>query len=224
MNERRSTAQILGIISVLTITVVVMVAPAFSSGCIDEDSCLASSFDESLQVLSPFQATQADCPSEFEEQVVLLINVERAKVGVAPLSIDIRLQAAARWMSDDSANEDNATSHIASDGSTPRDRIGREGYIPNFTLPVNPENIAGGHTTPDIVVAGWMQAMSGYTDNILNPIFDHLGVGYTYQDMPIFDHYWTVDFGATDDPRDPPLASCDPGFYQIPFPLVKKNN
>lgn len=205
--------------------IVEMAFPAFSAGCGAASDCL----DESLMLepMLPLPATQADCPTEFEERVILLINVERAIDGKPPLMLDIRLQAAARWMSDDMAARDEIPAdHLGSDGSTPRQRMEREGYFPNFIG--GPENIAGGFSTPDSVVAAWMGS-AGHRANILDTLFEHLGVGYTYLDNPSvpgpgFDHYWTVDFGATDDPRDPPLATCDPGFYQMPFPLVKKNN
>lgn len=208
-----------------------MVSPAFSSGCNDSESCPVDYVDEtypadsqdSFFLLNPLPASAIDCPSSFEERVILLINVERANAGVTPLSLDIRLQAAARWMSDDMANEDDIPAdHTGSDGSTLGVRIFREGYI--IAAPGAAETIAGGFPTPDSVVAAWMGS-AGHRANILNAGYEHLGVGYKYQDMPPYpgyDHYWTVNFGATNDPRDPPFTSCDPGFYQIRFPIVMK--
>jgi uncharacterized protein YkwD len=118
------------------------------------------------------------------------------------------------------ADEDDIPAdHIGSDGSTLGVRISREGYV--IAGEGAAENIAGGFQTPDSVVTAWMGS-AGHRANILNAGYEHLGVGYTYQDMPLYDHYWTVDFGATNDPRDPPFTSCDPGFYQIRFPIVKK--
>ena len=227
MKKRRTPFVIGTLFFLFTFLCVTVASPAFSSTCEAGQNCFINAVVElqradglqTNQARGALLATAGDCPSSFEERVILLINVERSIAGVAPLTLDIRLQAAARWMSDDSADQDNATSHVGSDGSTPRDRILREGYVPSFLG--GPENIAGGFPTPDSVVAAWMGSQ-GHKDNILNPIFEHLGVGYKYQDMPFFDHYWTVDFGATVDPRDPPLSSCDPGFYQIQFPIISK--
>lgn len=228
MKDRRTPLVIGSLFFLFTFLCVAVASPAFSSTCGAGQNCLTNAVvelqrDDGLQtnqLRGVLLATTGDCPSSFEERVILLINVERSIAGVAPLTLDIQLQAAARWMSDDMADQDTIPeNHIGSDGSTPRDRMLREGYVPSFLG--GPENIAGGFTTPDSVVAAWMGSQ-GHKDNILNPIFEHLGVGYTYQDMPFFDHYWTVDFGATDDPRDPPLSYCDPGFYQTQFPIVLK--
>jgi hypothetical protein len=220
MKPKRTPGEILAIFIVLTITVVMQASPAFSSDCHASGDCPHPAIDrqQKLHISKIFQATPADCPSFFEERVILLFNVERANVGVDPLSLDIRLQAAARWMSDDMADQDYIPEdHVGSDGSTPAERIIREGY--NYLITA--ENLAGGFPTPDNVVTAWM-ASQGHRDNILNPSLEHLGVGYTYQDMPVFDHYWTVDFAATDDPREAPLSSCDPGFYRQHFPIVMK--
>ena len=225
MNTRSVPIELFAISITLAIIGVVMVSPAFSSGCNETESCPVDYVNEtypadtqdSFLLLNPLPASPSDCPSSFEERVILLINVERAYAGLTPLTLDIRLQAAARWMSDDMADRDDPTTHIGSDGSTLGDRILREGYV--IAGVGAAENIAGGFQTPESVVAGWMLSPD-HEANILTPGFEHLGVGYTYQNMPIYDHYWTVDFGATNDPRDPPLTSCDPGFYQIRFPIV----
>lgn len=196
------------------------VSPVFSSDCASSLRCEGLASAVSLQVPNPkpFLATGADCPTSFEERVILLINVERANTGLSPLSLDIRLEAAARWMSDDMAVRDNVITHIGSDNSTPAERIAREGYVAT----TGEESIAGGFITPDSLVAAWMGSPGTNRDNILNPAFEHLGVGYTFDGSGFWVHYWVVVFGATAGPRDPPLASCDPGFFRMPFPVVKK--
>lgn len=210
-------------LSIITLAGILLVSvpPVFSLDCAPGLLCDQLAAGDSGEFPDPrvLLATGADCPQSFEERVILLINVERANAGVPPLSLDIRLQAAARWMSDDMASEDDIPPDlVGSDDSTTAERIAREGY----TSTAESENIAGGFATPDSLVAAWMSAPGIYRDNILNPSFEHLGVGYTYLDQPIWDHYWSVTFGATDGSRDPPLTSCDPGFYRIPFPVVKK--
>jgi len=233
MNTRRVPVELVAIFITLAIIGVVMVSPAFSSGCNDSKNCSVDYVNEtypadpqdSLFLLKPLPASASDCPSSFEERVILLINVERANAGLTPLTLDIRLQAAARFMSDDMAAVCLANplcnipiDHKSSDGREFWERILDEAYTYTFAS----ENIAAGQTTPDIVVAGWMLSPS-HRGNILSENIEHVGVGFTYLDTPSFyDHFWTVDFAATNDARDPPFTSCDPGFYQIPFPIVKK--
>lgn len=50
------------------------------------------------------------------------------------------------------------------------------------------ENIAMGQRTPEEVVNAWMNS-SGHRQNILNPNFTHIGVGYVENG-----NYWTQMF------------------------------
>jgi uncharacterized protein YkwD len=71
----------------------------------------------------------------------------------------------------------NFFSHTGSNGSTFTQRITNAGY-----------------STPAAVVDGWM-ASTGHCNNIMNPNFKHLGVGYSYASGATYRHYWTQDFG-----------------------------
>jgi uncharacterized protein YkwD len=82
-------------------------------------------------------------------------------------------------------------SHTGSDGSDPGQRITRAGYI----WRTYGENVAAGYTTPESVVAGWMQS-DGHRANILNPAFRDIGVGYAYGASSTYKHYWTQVFAA----------------------------
>ena len=55
------------------------------------------------------------------------------------------------------------------------------------------ENIAGGQSTPEEVVEGWMNS-PGHRANILNGSFRELGVGYFYQADGEYLHYWVQNF------------------------------
>lgn len=233
MKDRRTPFVIGTLFFIFAFFCTAVASPAFSSTCGVGQDCSINAVvelqrDDGLQTNRPHGAILAapgDCPSSFEERVILYSNIERAIAGLAPLTLDIQLQAAARWMSDDMAAVCMADpecnlpeDHKGSDGREWWQRILDEGYDYTFAA----ENIAGGFTTPESVVAGWMASPS-HRDNILSTNFEHLGVGYTYLNTPSgYDYFWTVDFGATDDPRDPPLSSCDPGFYQTQFPIVLK--
>ena len=166
----------------------------------------------------PFSYSTDPCPSDFETQVVVLINQERAAVGLPPLRIDTRLQNAARRHSEDMAVHD-FFSHTGSDGTKSWDRATQEGYIwTSFG-----ENIAAGQTTPEQVVAAWMASTSGHKELILDNTKEHIGVGFVYLDdgNPVdWDHYWTADIGATDEDRLAPPLVCDPSALQVYLPLI----
>lgn len=134
----------------------------------------------------------------FESQVLTLVNQKRAagascggvyKAPAPALTLDTRLRCAARKHSMDMGTH-NLFSHTGSDGSTPWQRITNAGY----TYTAAGENIAAGYSTPSAVVDGWMKS-TGHCNNIMNPSFVHLGVGYSYASGSTYGHYWTQDFG-----------------------------
>ena len=128
--------------------------------------------------------------SAFEAQVFNLINAERAKKGIAPLTRNTKLDAAALRHSKDMACN-NFVDHTGSDGSSPWERMEQAGY--NWTNAA--ENIAAGYSTPASVVAGWMNS-SGHKANILNPNLEDIGIGYAYKNGTKYGHYWTTNFGT----------------------------
>jgi hypothetical protein len=137
---------------------------------------------------------QSAAMSTFERQVFVLVNQERSKYNLAPLSEDDRLSSAARAHSQD-MSDNNLLSHVSSDGRTAGDRITAAGYRWNLYG----ENIARGYGSPEVVMNGWMSS-SGHRANILNPSFCDLGVGH----VPT-GNYWTQNFG-----RQHGVAQCPP--------------
>lgn len=129
----------------------------------------------------------------FEQEVLTLVNGQRAKVGCAALIANDKLVAAARGHSQDMADND-FFSHTGSNGSSPGDRIEAQGY--NWST--WGENIAAGYTTPANVMDGWMNS-SGHRANILNCNFTEIGIGYIYNGNDTgsvnYRHYWTQVFG-----------------------------
>jgi uncharacterized protein YkwD len=124
----------------------------------------------------------------YEDQVVVLVNQERAKVGCKPLTADSRLTAAARGHSQDMANR-NYFDHNTPEGVTPWTRITNAGY--HFSTAA--ENIAAGQTTPAQVMNAWMNS-EGHRANILNCNLRNIGVGLAYNGKHT--PYWTQDFGS----------------------------
>ncbi len=136
----------------------------------------------------------------FEQRVVELVNIERAKVGLPPLKRNSELDFAARDHTRDMA-EDNYLYHDTYDringveswvcGAFTRIRLYYSGYS------WAGENLAGGYSTPEAVVQGWM-ASEGHRNNILKDVAKEIGVGYYYGGSS-FMHYWGEDFGVKPD-------------------------
>ncbi|NML52680.1 CAP domain-containing protein [Streptomyces sp. R302] len=120
------------------------------------------------------------------DQVLSLVNAERAKAGCGPLTANATLARAAQGHSDDMAARD-FFDHTNPDGADPGDRVTAAGY-PWSTYG---ENIAMGQRTPEQVMEAWMNS-PGHRANILNCDFKELGVGIHDDGGP----YWTQVFGA----------------------------
>ncbi len=133
-------------------------------------------------------------PTTEADEVVVLVNAERARVGCAPLQVSSQLRAAAQKHTEDMAINDYF-SHTSLDGHSPWDRIRAEGY--NFWSAA--ENIAAGYTSPASVMDAWMNS-DGHRANILNCGLEDIGVGYYYLANDTgnlnYRHYWTQDFGS----------------------------
>jgi uncharacterized protein YkwD len=147
------------------------------------------------EITTPFMplthALDAGDREAWEWDVVRLVNQERANNGnLPPLKRDGALDAAAYGHSQDMGLND-FFSHTGSDGSSPWDRMEAVGYDSSYAG----ENIAGGYSSPQRVMQGWMES-SGHRANILNSNYREIGVGYYYDsDGSGFGHYWTQNFG-----------------------------
>jgi len=133
-------------------------------------------------------------PNEFELEVFRLTNIERVNNGLPALIWHDTLAFAARAHSED-LMLNNITGHTGSDGSNVGQRIERAGIT---NLRTWAENCAYGYTTPEAVVAGWMNS-DGHRANILNAIVTHLGVGYIQRPQGAsarYGTYWTQKFCA----------------------------
>jgi uncharacterized protein YkwD len=121
-----------------------------------------------------------------EQNVVQLVNVQRAKAGCKAVTADARLVAAARGHSADMAARgyfDHATPEKVDFAA----RITQAGY--RWTAAG--ENIAKGQRTPAEVMTGWMGS-EGHRANILNCAFTDIGVGVVAD--PTGALLWTQDF------------------------------
>lgn len=118
---------------------------------------------------------------QFEEEVVRLVNEERAKEGLAPLEIDETAMSLARAKSQDMVDRDYFSHEDPSDGSYMYKQLSTYFYTAG-------ENIAWGQRTPEAVVEAWMKS-EGHRANILSENFEYIGVGFV-------DYKWTQMFGG----------------------------
>ncbi|MGW5241124.1 CAP domain-containing protein [Monashia sp. NPDC004114] len=120
--------------------------------------------------------------------VVNLVNIERARAGCRPLVISASLQRAAQAHSADMAENDQL-SHDGSNGESFVSRLRAAGYRGG---PVG-ENIAAGPSSAKAVMTIWMGSRAD-RDNILDCRFTAIGVGRASSGSS--GSYWTQDFGG----------------------------
>ncbi len=109
---------------------------------------------------------------DFERKVADLVNVERAKFGLAPLTLSAELSNGARMKSKD-MRDNKYFSHTSPAYGSPFDMMKSLG----ITYRSAGENIAMGYHTPEAVVKAWMNS-EGHRANILNASYTEIGVGY----------------------------------------------
>ncbi len=119
----------------------------------------------------------------FEEEVARLVNEQRAKNGLSPLTLNWELSRVARYKSEDMARN-RYFSHTSPTYGTPFEMIRSFG----LSYRSAGENIAYGQRTPAAVMDAWMNS-SGHRANILNASYTQIGVGY-YANR----NYWTQMF------------------------------
>lgn len=120
----------------------------------------------------------------YAEQVVKLVNAERAKVGLSALTMQTNITAAANVRAKEIKQ---SFSHTRPNGSSFSSVLNEQGAA----FRSSGENIAWGQKTPEQVMQGWMNS-NGHRANILNKNFNNIGVGY-YQDEKGV-NYWVQLF------------------------------
>ncbi|MTH52238.1 SafA/ExsA family spore coat assembly protein [Bacillus mangrovi] len=121
--------------------------------------------------------------SAAEQQVVQLVNKERAKAGVKPLASDWELARVAKYKSQD-MHDNRYFDHNSPVYGSPFNMMKNFGV----TYKTAGENIAQGQKTPEEVMKAWMNS-PGHRANILQSSYTHIGVGYVKDG-----NYWTQQF------------------------------
>ncbi len=143
--------------------------------------------------------------SGFEQQVIDLVNQERASRGLNPMKRSQGLTNAARFQAAD-MSQDNYFSHDTMDrvGEKLVKMCGPWERIANYYSGANGENAAAGYSSPQDVMNAWMNS-KGHRANILNPDTRSIGVGF-YQGSGDYHFYWVQDFGTKIDTTAAPTS------------------
>jgi uncharacterized YkwD family protein len=125
----------------------------------------------------------AEGVSQVAQQVIDLTNEQRRQNGLQPLKADPQLSGVALKKSQD-MQQNGYFSHTSPTYGSPFDMMRDFGV----SYKTAGENIAQGQRTPQEVVNAWMNS-PGHRQNILNPNYTHIGVGYVESG-----NHWTQMF------------------------------
>lgn len=140
----------------------------------------------SAAILSAVPVAYAQAPTAPEQEVINLVNQQRAANKLPPLAINAQLMLAARNHSANMARQ-NTGSHVL-DNLGPGDRLKQVGYRGRAWG----ENIAWGARSAQQVMNLWMQSPP-HRSNILNAHYTEIGVGIAHSTRGV--PYWTQVFG-----------------------------
>lgn len=121
--------------------------------------------DDVVEVLSQYEI--------YSQQVLYLVNIERANYGLSALVLNDDLSYVANFK----ANEMQTLGYIDHISPVYGEPYQMLKYF-GITFSACAENIAVGHTTPAMVVSAWMNS-DGHRVNILNSKYTKLGIGLT---------------------------------------------
>ncbi|RDY27226.1 sporulation protein [Romboutsia weinsteinii] len=124
--------------------------------------------------------------ASYQQEVVNLVNVERSKQGLKPLTLNAKLSNVATTKSQDMINK-NYFDHTSPTYGSPFDMMKQFG----ISYRTAGENIAMGQRTPSEVVNAWMNS-EGHRKNILSANFTEIGVGVAKNSNGSI--YWTQMF------------------------------
>lgn len=132
--------------------------------------------------------TKPDVPesgeSAYVQEILRLVNAERAKAGLAALTLDASVTKAAQVRA---IEIETSFSHTRPDGSSFSTALQEQGV----SYRGSGENIAWGQKSPEAVMNAWMNS-DGHRANILNKNFTAIGIGH-HQDAA-GRNYWSQLF------------------------------
>jgi uncharacterized protein YkwD len=187
-----------GVVLFSAVTVVLILLP-FAYASAPPPEVITSSITRSDDLPQPNAPDYAGCGginhlvvnADYEQQVVDIVNTERANRGLSPYKRVTALDEAARYHSAD-MGQDNYFYHDTYDWVNGNLTLICNTWqrIATYYTGAMAENIAWGYSTPQDVMNGWMGS-TGHRNNILSTNNWEIGVGYA----TIGGHHWTQDFG-----------------------------
>lgn len=140
----------------------------------------------------------------YEQYMLEIINIERAKAGVQPLAFNSSLNTASEkhsaWM-----DKTDTLSHTGEGGSGPVERMKSAGYVFYDAFWTAGENIAAlstrspsGYVDEVDLIHSFFMGSSAHKSNILNGTFREMGIGYILGNYQGYESVFiTQDFAAT---------------------------
>jgi len=121
--------------------------------------------------------------SAYAAEVIRLVNAERRRYGLSPLTENWELSRVAQYKAADMRSR-GYFSHTSPAYGSPFQMMNAFG----ISYRTAGENIAMGYASPDAVMKGWMNS-SGHRANILNASFKEIGIAYLPEG-----NYWVQMF------------------------------
>ena len=144
-----------------------------------------------LGLAVPAWAQQTELGPAIAAQLLRLVNQERERAGVSPVTLNETLTRAAQALADDLAAH-SVLSHQDSRGAGLDARLVQAGYI----AAVSAELVAGGRATAEETVADWL-ASPNNRETLLTPTVSDAGVGYAVRadqtEGTGLRYYWVLD-------------------------------
>ena len=167
-------------------------------GSIIVGDVVAVATNAGVETSTPAPIVLAPCAyvpnSDFVNQTLALINSQRVANGIAALTVNAQLSAAAQAHAADMACND-FLSHIGSDGSSAKERVVAAGYSFSIAL----ENIFGQPPqfggNPESAVQWWMSDLI-HRNVILHEKVTEIGIGYAFVSESSLQGYWSVIVAA----------------------------
>lgn len=174
----------------IIVTFQMVLLTGLSAGCFSTES-------PASQLTEPAGAAAARCitPEESErmaDQVLQLLNLERAERNLAPVTVDDKLAAIAEKYACRMVSENFFGHRDPINGHGPAERA----VAGKYTYYAIGENLAAGHATAADVMKAWMDSES-HRAIILDPTWRHVGIAV--RSGGEYSTYWVQEFG---DPAD----------------------